>query len=511
MTLPTTETRSSGILLHPTSLPGPYGIGDLGPEAYRWVQTLHAAKQSWWQILPLNPPSGSEGSPYQSCSAFAGNISLLSPELLARDGLLSRAEAASPGFPSHRVEFDRVIPWKQAMLRAAWGRFRGGDGGSAMKADFDDYCGTQREWLDDYALFMAIREALGNVGLQSWPDDLRLRNPVALEAVANKQEDEVRMHRFGQFLFDRQWTALKNFAHEHDIGIIGDAPIFVALDSADVWAEPHGYLLNADGSPKVRAGVPPDYFAVEGQNWGNPIYDWNAMKADGFRWWRRRLQRNLDQVDLVRLDHFRGFAQAWHIPGTDTTTARNGKWIDGPGAKLFQALKAVIHGLPVIAEDLGLITPDVIALRDAFDLPGMRVLHFMLGDPANLYWPHNFVPNTACYTGTHDNDTTLGWFNTLKDDERTQLNAYLGKPTTDPAFDLIRLAWKSTARLAIAQAQDWFKLGGDARMNTPGTVAGNWQWRFRPEQFPPGAIEELAELTTMTNRIPNAAPDEPKA
>jgi len=503
MSLPTAKTRSSGILLHPTSLPGPYGIGDLGPEAFRWVQTLVAAKQSWWQILPLSP-TGSGDSPYQSFSAFAGNINVLSPELLAREGLLSGEEATPPHFSAVRVEYDRVIPWKKAMLRAAWGRFRGGAGGEELRNDFDRYCREQREWLDDYALFMAIRDALGQAGLSNWPEDLRLRNPVALQAIASAQHDEVQMHRFGQFLFDRQWTALKNFAHEQNIGIIGDAPIFVALDSADVWAEPHGYKLNADGTPKVVAGVPPDYFSVDGQYWGNPIYDWDAMSADGFRWWVRRLQRNLDQVDLIRLDHFRGFAQAWHIPGGDKT-AKNGTWVDGPGAALFATLKEKLGSLPVIAEDLGLITPDVIALRDRFDLPGMRVLHFMLGDPANPYWPHNFVPNAVCYTGTHDNDTSVAWYASLTDAERAALNRYVGKPVEDIAGELIRMAWSSTTVLAIAPAQDWFRLGGEARMNKPNTITSNWDWRFRPEQFPPGGIEELAELTTITNRIPKPA------
>jgi len=493
--------RSAGVLLHPTSLPGPYGVGDLGPEAYRWVLTLQAMKQSWWQILPLGP-TGAGNSPYQSFSAFAGSVTLLSPELLTRDGLLPEGFGAEQQFHPGRVEYDRVIPFKQAVLREAWGRFKGGAGGAGLRMEFDAYQAREAGWLHDYASYAAIRDALGGAALTAWPRDLREREPVAVAAIEHATADEIGRHRFGQFLFDRQWAALKDYAAEHGVKVIGDAPIFVAMDSADVWANPGEYLLDGDRKPVAVAGVPPDYFSPTGQHWGNPLYDWKAMEATGFAWWVARLERNLRQVDLIRLDHFRGFAAAWHVPA-DEATALNGKWVRGPGRKLFDQFRAALgEHLPIIAEDLGLITPDVTALREAFGLPGMRVLHFMLGDPGNLYWPHNFEPLSVVYTGTHDNDTTNGWYAALTDAERWQLGEYLGHAVHSPAEDLLRLAWGSTAKLAVVPMQDLLRLGGEARMNVPGVGAGNWEWRFRPEQMPPGLVEQVAGLTAMTNRAP---------
>lgn len=494
--------RSSGVLLHPTSLPGPFGIGDLGPAAYQWVETLAAMRQSWWQILPLGP-TGAGDSPYQSFSAFAGNVDLLSPELLERDGLVTSRMWAGKSFPEGRVDYPAVTPFKAALLREAWNAFRGGSAGE-LKAEFEAFVARESSWLNDYALFTAIREALGGKATTEWPSDLLRRKPVALAAIEKELVTEVQMHRFGQYLFDRQWDALKQYAAERQVRIIGDAPIFVALDSADVWANPGEFLLDAELQPKVVAGVPPDYFSADGQHWGNPIYDWKRMAANGYSWWIARVQRQLRQVDLIRLDHFRGFRQAWHIPAGEKT-AKNGTWVDGPGRDLFAAMKANLGGLPLIAEDLGLITPDVDELREAFDLPGMKVLQFALDTPKNPYWPHNFVPRSACYTGTHDNETTNGWWATLDHRARHYLSEYLGHPVQDAAWALLRLAWSSVSEIAIAPLQDVLSLGAEARMNTPGIAEGNWRWRFRRDQFQHGIIERLAGLTELYNRLPDEA------
>ena len=491
--------RSAGVLLHPTSLPGPFGIGDLGPTAHRWVETLAGMRQSWWQVLPLGP-TGAGDSPYQSFSAFAGNVNLLSPELLEREGLVSNSLWAGQHFPDDRVDFQRVSAFKRALVRAAWDSFRGGKA-AHLREPFDAYRRSAAGWLDGFALFMAIRESLGGASLPDWPDDLLRRDPVAVAAVEKALASEVGMHRFGQFLFDRQWAALKKFAAERRVRIVGDAPIFVALDSADVWANPDEFLLDPDRRPTVVAGVPPDYFAAEGQHWGNPIYDWDRMDETGYAWWVARTLRALEQVDVIRLDHFRGFRQAWHIPAGEKT-ARHGKWVDGPGLKLFERLRTALGGLPFVAEDLGLITPDVDELREHLGLPGMKVLQFMVENPQNLYWPHNYDRLCVCYTGTHDNDTTNGWYAGLSPKDRNYLAEYIGRPVTDPAWDLVRLAWSSVAVAAIAPLQDVLSLGGEARMNRPGVAEGNWQWRLRPDQFRPGLVERLAGLTELYNRLP---------
>ena len=496
--MPPLLPRSSGVLLHPTSLPGPFGIGDLGPEAHRWVRTLVSAGQSWWQVLPLGP-TGFGDSPYQSFSAFAGNINLLSPELLIQDGLLPDTFFAGQSFPADHVDYERVTAAKRAMVREAWGQFRGGSA-NHLRGAFDDYRERQKEWLPDYARFMAIREALGGLGMAEWPSEVRTRQPVALASLEAQLDREVLTHSFGQFLFDRQWAELQTLAHEHRVQLIGDAPIFVAGDSADVWANSDQFLLDGDGKPAAVAGVPPDYFSEDGQHWGNPLYDWERMEQTGYAWWVARLRRQLEQVDLIRLDHFRGFAAAWHVP-PDETTAKNGAWVDGPGAKLFAQLKLAFGSLPIIAEDLGLITPDVHALREQFQLPGMRVLQFMLGEPENPYWPHNYEPNTVAYTGTHDNDTTVGWWGGLTEEDRKKVADYAGHEVHAPHWELIRLAWGSVAALAIAPLQDLMGLGREARMNVPGAANGNWQWRFRPDQFHDDVFPMLKRLTERFNRI----------
>ncbi len=495
-----TLPRSAGILLHPTSLPGSYGIGDLGPITYRWIETLAAMKQTWWQILPLGP-TGESSSPYQSFSAFASDIKLLSPELLEQDGLVSRSLWAGKRFQEDRVDFPSVVAFKIELLRTAWQSFHSGKA-SPLKQEFETYANKESHWLNDYALFMAIRESLGGKPLTEWPKDLLQRQATALETAQKEFADAIGMHKFGQFLFDRQWEALRKFAANRRVKIIGDASIFVAADSSDVWANSDQFLLNADRKPTVVAGVPPDYFSEDGQHWGNPIYDWKRMGETNYQWWCSRISRQLAQVDLIRLDHFRGFCQAWHIPASEKT-ARNGKWVDGPGIKLFERLREVLQKLPIIAEDLGLITQDVNELRDRLGLPGMRVLQFALEGPPNLHWPHNYVPNCICYTGTHDNDTAKGWYNSLNDKDRNYLSLTIGRAIGDPSWDLIRLAWSSVAVLAVAPLQDVLSLGNEARMNKPGVAEGNWRWRFRLDQFRPELISRVGDLTTLYNRVPS--------
>lgn len=492
--------RSSGVLLHPTSLPGPYGVGDLGPEAYRWVDALAAAKQTWWQVLPLTPPGGGD-SPYTAFSAFAGNVALLSPDLLVTDGLVAPDSPSRQHFGPDRVEYERVNPIKRAMVHEAWDRFRAGRGPGSIRDEFAAYVKQQASWLDDYALFLAIRDGLGGAPLTEWPADLCQRNPVALAALEKQQADEVGLHRFGQFLFDRQWKALRNYAADRRVKLIGDAPIFVSADSADVWAHREQFLFDAAGRPTAVAGVPPDYFSPTGQLWGNPLYDWSRMADTGYAWWVARIRRLLTQVDLVRLDHFRGFAAAWHVPPTEKT-ALKGKWVEGPGRKLFDKLTAELGSLPIIAEDLGLITDDVHELRLGLKLPGMAVLQFALGGPDSPHWPHNFDKLTVAYTGTHDNDTTNGWYAKLTDADRWTYGEYLGRAASQPSWELIRFAWGSSAMLAVAPMQDVLELGSEARMNVPGVAAGNWRWRMRPEHLRPDWVERLAKLTVQYNRMP---------
>lgn len=495
--------RSAGVLLHPSSLPGPFGIGDLGPVAYRWVETLAAMKQSWWQVLPLGP-TGAGNSPYQSFSAFAGDTKLLSPELLERDGLVNRSFWANKHFPEAHVDYSLINPFKSELLRAAWAHYRDGHA-PQMKEDFAAYTAHEAKWLQDYALFTALHESRGGVALTHWPKDLLQRQPGVLAGAEKELSDAIGMYKFGQFLFDRQWLALRKFAAERNVRIIGDASIFVAADSADVWSHAEDFLLDKNREPTVVAGVPPDYFSSDGQHWGNPIYDWNQMARTGYVWWCDRMKRQLEQVDLIRLDHFRGFCQAWHIPAGEKT-AKNGKWVDGPGISLFERLRQVLNGLPLIAEDLGVITDDVVALRDQLGLPGMRVLQFALEGPRSPHWPHNYVLNCASYTGTHDNDTCNGWYAGLNGKDRNYLALTLGRAIGDPAWDMIQYVWASVATLAVTPLQDLLSLGADARMNRPGIAEGNWGWRIRLDQFRQEMIGRIADLTTLYNRLPPVKP-----
>jgi 4-alpha-glucanotransferase len=491
--------RSAGILLHPTSLPGPYGIGDLGPVARAWVDALHAAGQTWWQVLPLGP-TGYGDSPYQSFSAFAGNPYLVSPDLLVQEGLLHETDLAGTRFPVDHVDYATVIPFKLGLLDRAWESFRRGAAPS-LRRPFEAFCSQKSHWLDDFALFMALKEAHEGRGWTEWPAELVQRRPNALEEARRKLRDAVGRRQFAQFLFFRQWDELKQYAHERGVRLIGDLPIFVSSDSADVWANPELFQLDEERRPTVVAGVPPDYFSQTGQLWGNPLYDWKALKRTGYAWWVERVRATLEQVDLVRLDHFRGFEAYWEVPA-GMPTAQVGQWVQAPGADLFTTLRSALGGLPLIAEDLGLITPEVEALRMQFDLPGMRILQFAFnGDPHDRFLPHNYEPNTMVYTGTHDNDTTRGWYETLGERESNFLSRYVpGIDATSVTWDLIRLAWSSVADYALAPLQDVLNVGTEGRMNMPGRAAGNWSWRFRAALVSPSVLERLGDLTALYSR-----------
>ncbi len=493
------SNRSAGLLLHPTSLPGPFGIGDLGPVAHAWIDAIHRARQTWWQVLPIGP-TGFGDSPYQSFSTFAGNVNLISPELLVRDGLLAADDFANPKFGNGPVEYDRVLPFKLGLVRRAWENFGRGRAGH-LRGDFDSFNADNGAWLSDYALFMALKDVRQGEPWYDWPPELLHRggDNAVLDLARREMADEVGAHAFGQFLFFRQWAELRRHARERGIKLIGDVPIFVSGDSADVWANPKGYLLDGSLRPRVVAGVPPDYFARTGQLWGNPHYDWAAMKETGYAWWIARLKATLEQVDLVRLDHFRGFAAAWQVPAGEPTAER-GSWVPGPGLDFFVALRKALGGrLPLIAEDLGEITPDVYALRDELDLPGMKILQFAFDKPSNMFLPHNYVPNCVAYTGTHDNDTTRGWWAQAPDHEKAYYRKYTGRDGSEIASDLIRLAWSSVADYAIAPVQDLLNLPTEQRMNLPGTGQGNWRYRMT-EPLDDRTIDRLAELTDVFGR-----------
>lgn len=506
--------RASGILLHPTSLPGPYGIGDIGPEAVKFLDFLQESGQRLWQILPLGPTSYGD-SPYQSPSTFAGNPLWISPDLLHRQGLLSDEDlAAYPAFPAERVDFGPVILAKTALLAAACDHFRAKlESSPELAAEFLAFCRNNAAWLDDYALFAALKDAHDGTPWTTWEAPLANREPAALENARSAFAIPVQNVQIAQFLFDSQWRTLRSAAAARGIQIIGDIPIFVAHDSADVWANRDLFFLNPDGSPSVVAGVPPDYFSATGQLWGNPLYDWDAHRASNYDWWVERLRRVFSLVDIVRIDHFRGFEAYWEIPGGEAT-AINGRWIKGPDAPFFDVLRSRLGDLPIIAEDLGLITPEVIALRDHCGFPGMRILQFAFGndDRAAEFRPESYPSNCVVYTGTHDNDTTVGWFHSQAgagstrsqeeiDAERRMILDYLRTSGEHIAWDLIELGARSNANTFVAPFQDILELGSEARMNTPGKADGNWQWRFQWAQLSDDARAHLAHITRATGRL----------
>ena len=501
---PRSGGRCSGVLLHPTSLPGRFGIGDLGPEAYRFVDFLVAAGQHLWQMLPLGP-TGYGNSPYQSLSAFAGNPLLISLERLVDDGLLERADLANvPRFPEDRVDFDAVSAFKTPLLKKSFAAFERGPIG-----EFVDFCRRNAGWLDVYVLFVAVREAHGTSGWNAWESDIRLRHPEAIERWTQRLMAEVRYQQYLQFQFFRQWSALKKYGNDRSVRLIGDIPVFVALDSAEVWAHPGMFYLDEHGRPTVVAGVPPDYFSETGQLWGNPLYRWDVMANDGYSWWVERFKATREVVDIIRLDHFRGFESYWEVPAGEKT-AMNGRWVKGPGAGFFETVKKALGDLPIIAEDLGIITPEVTALREQLGLPGMRVLQFAFtGGADNTHRPHNYPRNCVVYTGTHDNNTTAGWFQgegarvALAEDvlgERETALKYLGSLGNEINWDLIRLAFMSVADTAIVPVQDVLGLGSEARMNTPGTTRGNWKWRLAAGQLTEQHARRLADLGQLYGR-----------
>ncbi len=494
--------RASGLLLHVTSLPSPYGIGDVGPAALTWIDRLHEAGQTWWQSLPLGP-TGYGNSPYQSLSSFAGNALVISPDSLIADGLLQASDVAGQSFPDTTVDYDAVIPFKRRLFETAWANFNAG-ARPELKPAFEQFCNDQAHWLEDYALFRALKAQHKGVSYLEWPSELIRRNPAALAQARRELATPIDQVRFAQFLLFRQTEKLKEYAHAKGVCLIGDLPFFVSPDSSDVWANPELFLLDDQHRPRFVAGVPPDYFSSDGQLWGNPVYNWETLRQTGFRWCIDRVRALLAHVDLIRLDHFRGFAAAWHIPA-GAPTARSGQWVPGPGADYFSALQKNLGTLPFIAEDLGVITPDVRSLRDEFRLPGTRVLQFAFdGSPDNPYLPNNYVPNTAVYTGTHDNNTTRGWFEELPDAQRQNLFHCLQRPSCEPseaAAALIELAWSSVAALALAPFQDVLNLGADARMNVPGRPDGNWRWRATEGMLSAPAFQQLGELTKASKRL----------
>lgn len=503
--------RASGILLHPTSLPGRFGIGDLGPEAYAFADFLSEGSQQLWQMLPLGP-TGYGDSPYACYSAFAGNPLLVSPELLVEEGLLAKDDLDNLAhLPTGLVDFARVHSAKEAILQKAYERYQHSTD-TRLRSAFETFVEENGSWLDDYALFRALKVAHGGVAWTDWELPLIRREHIALAQAVEKLRGEIDAHKFFQFLFFRQWFALKAYCNERGISVIGDIPIFVAHDSADVWTNPEQFKLKPDGKPIVVAGVPPDYFSSTGQYWGNPLYNWDTMISDGFRWWIERVRATLQIVDIARIDHFRGFAACWEIPGGDTTAER-GRWVEVPGRQLFTAIRNALGELPIIAEDLGVITPDVEKLRDDFGFPGMRILQFAFSsDTANQDLPHNYHRNVVVYTGTHDNDTTVGWFNSVAGEgstrttkqiaaERNFCLRYLHTDGSEIHWDFIRTVLASVADTAIVPLQDLLGLGTEARMNLPNSTKGNWSWRFEKGGLKKVHAERLLELTETYGRI----------
>jgi 4-alpha-glucanotransferase len=500
-------SRSGGILLHPTSLPGRFGVGDLGPQAVRFVDWLASTGCKLWQVLPLGP-TGYGDSPYQCFSAFAGNPYLISFDALIEDGLLEQDDLADlSNFEASRVDYGRLIPWKLALLQKAFSRLSSSS--QEFREEFDAFRAHNASWLDDYTLFMSLKEAHGGGAWNEWDEPLRQRKKSAVAQARKEHAESIVRYGFYQFLFSRQWNKVRQHANEQGIKIIGDIPIFVAYDSADVWANPELFFLDKHSLPTFVAGVPPDYFSATGQLWGNPLYRWDVHKVTGYSWWLERFRSVLKFVDVVRLDHFRGFAGYYEIP-FGQETAEVGRWVTGPGKDFFATVSSALSGpehvrspedtLPIIAEDLGVITPDVVELRDSFHLPGMKILQFGFTSPDDPFLPHNYPRNCVAYTGTHDNDTACGWLESAPKTERTFALRYLNSDGRDFAWDLIRAIWSSVAAYAVTPMQDALSLGTDARMNFPSKLGGNWEWRMREEDMSQELAERLHELNELYSR-----------
>jgi len=499
------KSRGSGILLHVTSLPSPYGIGDLGPEAYRFADFLAGAGQRFWEVLPLSPTLGVHGhSPYSSHSAFAGNPLLISPELLCREGLLTRAELEeAPAFPDRHLDYGKVVAFKEKLFSLAFERFQ--SRGRTWRGSWTAFCEQQASWLEDSALYTALKREIPSETWQDWPSELRDRKPGPLNKIRKKLALPLARERFLQYVFYRQWFSLKDYCRRKRIHLIGDLPIYVACDSADVWAHPELFTLGEDKKPLAVGGVPPDLFCKTGQLWGHPVYRWDVLKETGYAWWMERFRQGFRNYDFLRIDHFRGFAGYWEVPAGEKT-AENGQWKKAPAEDFFRQLYKTFPCLPLFAEDLGMITPDVREIMNLYDIPGMRPLLFAFGEslPDHPCAPHNIPRNTIVYTGTHDLNTVRGWFNkeaTPPDKER--LFRYLGQHVRASGvhWAMIRLAMMSVAQLVVVPLQDILGLDEKSRMNRPGTVRGNWQWRFLPEHLTPAIHQQLREMTELYGRL----------
>jgi 4-alpha-glucanotransferase len=492
-------TRVSGILLHPTSFPGRYGIGDLGDEAYRFVDWLAGTGQKVWQTLALGP-TGYADSPYAAFSAFAGNPMLISPDKLAQQGDLTPEDLADvPPFPADRVDFGWVIQYKTDLLHRAAARFFQ-QASPERQAEYEQFCDEHDSWLADYALFMAVKTEHNLVIWTEWEPDIALREPKALARWREQMAGEIQFHKYTQYQFFHQWQALRQHANARGVQMMGDIPIFVAHDSADVWANPDLFYLDERGETTVIAGVPPDYFSATGQRWGNPLYRWDLMQERGYAWWINRVRHTFSLVDILRIDHFRGFEAYWEIPAEEPTAVQ-GRWVKGPGAELFHTLQEALGELPIVAEDLGVVTPEVVALREQFNFPGMKVLQFAFdSDATNPYLPFNHDQDCVVYTGTHDNDTTRGWYESQPKELRHRVRLYMGTHGHQVSWDLIRLALSSVANIAVVPLQDVLSLGSEARMNRPGDPSGNWQWRYLPGALTADLAEGLRTLVEIYGR-----------
>lgn len=503
--------RQAGILLHPTSLPGRYGMGEIGPEAHRWLAHLNTMGQKIWQVLPLGP-TGYGDSPYQTLSTFAGNTMLISFDSLRDEGLLKDEDLRNfPVFPENRVEYGPVLLARSALLHKVAQSFAR-RASPALKAGWMQFCEAESDWLEEYTLFSALKKEYGGGPWILWPEPLRMREPSALDAARKKHSTEIKHSKILQFLFFHQWKYLRQEAARRGISIVGDIPIFVAHDSADVWCRPDLFFMEKDGQPSVIAGVPPDYFSQTGQRWGNPLYRWEIHEKENFAWWISRLKSALKLYDIVRIDHFRGFEANWEIPAHEKTAIR-GRWMPGPGRKLFDATRHALGDLPILAEDLGVITKEVDALRDSLGFPGMRILQFAFGDDpkAESFRPESYPANCAVYTGTHDNDTTVGWYRSEPGKDSTRnaeqiakenhnARTYLSSDGSQIHWDMISLALRSPANTAVYPLQDVLGLGSEARMNVPGREEGNWSWRFQWQQLTPEIEQRLHRLTQEANR-----------
>ncbi|MCX8057125.1 MAG: 4-alpha-glucanotransferase [Ignavibacteria bacterium] len=494
--------RSAGILLHPTSLPSKFGIGDLGPNAFRFIDFLHETKQKLWQILPLGPTSFGD-SPYQCLSAFAGNPLLISLEKLVEEGFAPKELLEdTPEFPDDKVNYGDVIEYKFEALENIFSFFKK-NLNPKFKEEFERFCETEKNWLEDYAFFVALKDYFDGKPWNEWEKEISQRKPEAIKYFLNNLKDEIEYHKFIQFIFFKQWLELKEYANSKGIKIIGDLPIFVAFDSADVWVHRDLFEVSESGEPLFIAGVPPDYFSPTGQRWGNPHYKWNEMKKDDYKWWRERIASLLKVTDIIRIDHFRGFYNYWKIPG-NAPTAETGEWVLGPGEHFFSTLEKYFGKLPIIAEDLGILVPEVYELRDKFNFPGMKILQFAFGtNGEKKFLPHNHVKNCVVYSGSHDNDTTLGWWNSIQNDgtdTKEFFLTYSGSDGKDICKDMIRLAYSSVADIVIIPLQDFLRLGSEARMNFPGRPDGNWAWRFKWEQISDELKNEIKYFVEIFER-----------